>query len=97
MLRYEDAGKYRTLTGGIISLGITITIIIGFASMILDTLQLSAITTNLKTVKQTDPTHSVLSTSPDSMFMFGVEIWLLNLSDSVRYFDLNFKSVLQSG
>jgi hypothetical protein len=51
MLRYDDDEKYRTLTGGILSLGIIITIIIGFASMILDTLQLSSITTKLEVIK----------------------------------------------
>jgi len=65
--------------------------------MITDTLNLSAITTDLEITKQIDPTYSILSTSPDSMFMFGVEIWGMNLSDSVRYFDLTFKGVLQSG
>jgi len=40
MLRYENELEYRTLTGGILSLGIIITILIGFASMIIDTLNL---------------------------------------------------------
>ena len=44
LLRYENENEYRTLTGGIVSIGIAITIVIGFASMISDTLNKSAIT-----------------------------------------------------
>lgn len=83
--------EYRTLTGGLISLGIIITIFIGFANMILDTLDLNTITTSMEVIKQQVPTPATLSTSPESNFMFAVEIWHLNLSDTRRYFDLTFR------
>lgn len=50
MLRYDEEMEYRTLTGGIFSLGIIITICIGFASMILDTLNLSSISTTKEVI-----------------------------------------------
>jgi len=53
-------------------MGIIITIIIGFANMIGDTLNLSSITTQKEVIKQIDPTPSFLSTSADSHFMFGI-------------------------
>lgn len=95
LLRFEDEMQYRTLTGGLISLAIIITIIIGFANMILDTLGLNSITTATQIIKQQDPTPATLSTSPDSNFMFAVEISGLNLSDTLRFFDLTFRADLQ--
>lgn len=40
MLRYEEELQFRTMTGGILSLAIIIATLIGFASMIIDTLNL---------------------------------------------------------
>jgi hypothetical protein len=64
MLRYDDEEEYRTLTGGILSMGIIITTVIGFASMILQTLDLSSITTQVEVVKNMAPTYSVLTAAP---------------------------------
>lgn len=72
MLRYEDELEYRTLTGGVLSLGIIVTILIGFASMIIDTINLTSITTQMQVVKSTNPSAAILSTAPGSKFMFGV-------------------------
>jgi hypothetical protein len=91
MLRYNDENEYRTLTGGLISIGIIITILVGFASMIIDTLNLNTISTTSELIKNKIPTPSILSTSPDSHFMFAAEIWHVNLSDIVRYFDVTFR------
>lgn len=38
MLRYDKELEYRSVTGGLLSLGIIIAVIIGFASMIINTL-----------------------------------------------------------
>ena len=46
MLRYEDEEDYKTLTGRVISLTIIIAIIVGFANMILSTLNLTSISTS---------------------------------------------------
>lgn len=91
MLRYNDENEYRTLTGGIISIGIIITIIVGFANMIMDTLNLNTISTTFELIKNKNPTPTTLSTSPDSHFMFAAEIWHVNLSDIVRYFDVTLR------
>lgn len=39
MLRYENELEYKSLTGGIISLALIITVIVGFANMIILTMQ----------------------------------------------------------
>jgi len=72
MLRYNSEMEYKTLTGGFISLGIIITIVIGFASIIIDTFNLNIITTNTEIVKHSNPPSSIISTDPESMFMFAV-------------------------
>ena len=97
MLRFDKEGEYSTLTGGILSAGIIVAILVGFASMILDTLDLSVISTQLSLTKQVDPTPVTLSTVPDSHFMFGIELWKLNLSDSKRFFDVNMVFQHSSG
>lgn len=88
MLRFQNENEFRTLTGGIISIGIIITIIISFASMILDTLNLSTINYTENSIKRVDPSYTAMTADPDKNFMFAIEIWRQNLSSSVRYFDI---------
>lgn len=64
MLRYDDDEDFKTLTGGIISLGIIVAIFIGFASMILNTLNLSSISTATQIIKNVDPPASKLEITP---------------------------------
>jgi len=64
LLRYDRDNEYKTITGGIFSIGIIITIIIGFASMIIDTLNRSSITYTLDTINNMDPTLTTIVTSP---------------------------------
>ena len=45
MLRFEKEGEYRTLTGGLLSVVIIVVIVLGFANMIIDTLNMTNITT----------------------------------------------------
>lgn len=56
--------------------------------MILDTLNLTSFTYTQNVINKTDPSSTIMNTSPDANFMFGVEIWHHNLSDAVRYFDV---------
>jgi hypothetical protein len=65
--------------------------------MILNTLDLSTISTSTEVVKNDDPTYSVFEASSDSNFMFAVEIWLVNTTGSVRYFDVTLSQVIMSG
>lgn len=88
MLRFQKEGEYRTLTGGILSIGIIITIVIGFTSMIGQTLNKSSFTTSLTVEKKPDPSATLMTASPDRMFMFGIEIWRHNLNEGKRYFDI---------
>ena len=72
MLRYDDDLQYKTLTGGIVSIGIIITIIIGFASLILNTLDLDTFTISTETIKNKVPTASVLKKNEESPFRFVI-------------------------
>lgn len=72
MLRYDEDEDYKTLTGGIISLGIIIAIVVGFASMILSTLNRTSISTTVQVIKNTVPPASLLEITPESSFRFGV-------------------------
>lgn len=64
LLRFDGEGEFSTLTGGILSLAIVATILAGFASMILDTLNRTTISTQLTLTKQPTPTPSLLTTTP---------------------------------
>jgi hypothetical protein len=64
LLRFDGEGEFSTLTGGILSLAIVATIFAGFASMILDTLNRTTISTQLTLTKQPTPTRSLLTTIP---------------------------------
>lgn len=64
MLRYDDDEDFKTLTGGIVSIGIIIAIIIGFSSMILNTLNLTSITTTTQIVKNVIPPPSTIEIKP---------------------------------
>lgn len=64
MLRFHGDLEYRTLTGGVLSIAILITVIIGFASMILDTISLSSITTQKIVNQASSPTALNLTASP---------------------------------
>ena len=88
LLRFQKEGEYRTFTGGLLSIGIIVAIIVGFANMIMDTLNKGTITTSFKSEKNPNPTSTTMVASPDNMFMFGVEIWRHNLNAPTRYFDV---------
>mgnify|MGYP000870840379 CR=1 FL=1 len=62
LLRYESNKDYRTVTGGIISLSIILMISLGFASMIIDTLNKTTINSTLNIKKSSDPSFYNLKT-----------------------------------
>ena len=71
-------------------MAILITIVVGFASMILNTFKLNTYTVTEEIEKHRIPTLATLSTNQSqSRFMFGIEIIYLNLSDTRRYFDVS--------
>ncbi len=73
-----------------ISIAIIITIIIAFASMILETVNRTTINYTHNSLRDSDPNLSLVNASPDGMFMFAVEVWGYNLSSEYRYFDVVF-------
>ncbi len=81
MLRYKQEAEYRTFTGGLISVGVIITIVIAFASMILDTVNRVTISFNHRNQRKSDPSLITLTTSEEGKFMFGVTVQGYNLSE----------------
>lgn len=77
-----------------ISLGIIITIVVGFANMILNTLNLNTFTISTQVLKNPVPPLSVLEIKPESTFRLAVEVWRHNLSDTKRYFDVTFREIV---
>lgn len=95
MLRYDSDTEYKTITGGIITLSIVAMVTIGFASMIVDTFNRTAITSSLNIQKSNDPTYYDLKADPNSMFMFGVMLqpidveFIVDIANGPRYFDIS--------
>ena len=56
--------EYKSLTGGILSLALIITILVGFANMIILTLQREQISSNKTVDKHSDPPFMSLGISP---------------------------------
>ncbi len=63
--------EYKSLTGGIISLALIATILVGFANMIILTLQREQISSNKTVEKHSDPTYMSVKMNPESKFMIG--------------------------
>ncbi len=55
MLRYNGDTQYRTVTGGIATLGIMIMVIIGFFSMISETINKTAISSTTNILRSNNP------------------------------------------
>ena len=63
--------EYKSLTGGIISLALIVTILVGFANMIILTLQRDTISSNKLVEKHSDPPLMSVKVSPENKFMIG--------------------------
>ena len=72
MLRYENQLEYKSLTGGILSLALIVTVIVGFANMIILTMQRENISSVKEVVKQSDPPFMSIEVSPENKFMMGI-------------------------
>jgi hypothetical protein len=64
MLRYENELEYKSVTGGLISLALVVTVLIGFANMIILTMQRENISSNKEVTKQSNPPFMAVETSP---------------------------------
>ena len=99
MLRYDNDTEYKTVTGGIITISIIILVTVGFASMISDTFNRTAITASLNIAKSNDPTFFDLKANKQNMFMFGFKLQsmdlshIFNLASGTRYFDIIFRNI----
>jgi hypothetical protein len=63
--------EYKSLTGGILSIALIITILVGFANMIILTLQREQISSNRTVVKHSDPPLLSVEVSPENKFMIA--------------------------
>jgi hypothetical protein len=88
MLRFDKEMEYRSITGGLFSLAIIVAVLVGFANMIIDTLALNTINSVQLVTKDSSPTASTLTVGAASNFMIAVELWGVNMSAPVRYFDV---------
>lgn len=94
MLRYDQDSKYKTATGGLITISIVIVVIAGFFNMISETINRTAISYTLNAKAAGDPTPFTLTANNENKFMFGLQIqsmdltFFYNLSQANRYFDL---------
>lgn len=88
MLRYDKELEYRSFTGGLLSIAIIIAVIVGFASMILDTLSLSTISFVTTVTKNSNPPLTKMDMGAGSKFMMAVELWGVNMTAPTRYFDV---------
>lgn len=94
MLIYNEDAHYQTFTGGIVTLGIIVTVISGFFSMISETINKTAITSSVNVLTMSDPPATNLIANEEKMFMFGIQIQSTDLSFNYdfngprRYFDI---------
>ena len=72
MLRYENELEYKSLTGGILSLALIVTVLVGFANMIILTMQRENISSTKEVVKHSDPPFMSVEVSPENKFMMGI-------------------------
>lgn len=86
MLRYNEDAHYQTFTGGIVTLGIIVTVISGFFSMISETINRTAITSTVNALTTSNPPAINLTANADNMFMFGIQIQSTDLS---FFYDIN--------
>lgn len=62
-LRYNEELEYKTITGGIFSLAVLTTILVGFAAMILNTFELNTYNTSVERYKHRSPVLTTLNTN----------------------------------
>jgi hypothetical protein len=64
--------EYKSLTGGILSIALIITVLIGFANMIILTMQREDISSTKEVVKHSDPPFMAVEMSLENKFMMGI-------------------------
>ena len=55
MLRYNNEAHHKTVTGGLISLLMIVSVMIGFSNMIISSMEKTSISSTLQVDKQKDP------------------------------------------
>ncbi len=86
--RYRSEPEYRTLTGGVCSLLLIITLAAVFSSSVIGTLSKQTINWQYSVAQQTDIEFSVtVDTKEPAKFMFAVGINEMDLVTAPRYFD----------
>ena len=71
-------------------MAIIITILVGFANMIITTLQRSQITSSKTVIKNSDPPLMSIKVEPQNNFMMGFEIQGIDLSVQNSFLEFKF-------
>lgn len=93
LLRFGEESEYRSVTGGISSILMVVTLVVVFYSKISETLNKQIITSSTKDLYQRDPGSLLLNGPNAAPFMFAVEIWGHDLNTGPRLFDLLVRNI----
>ena len=81
-----------------LSLAIIITLLITFASKVIDTLNMVIIYASSSSENARDPVSLNMTTLPQGTFMAGVELWHHDINTGSRYFDMTaYNTLLYTG
>ena len=87
--RYNGAGSYTTFSGGLVSIGVMVILIVLLANMGIKTVKKEIIFTSQSTDFADDPSKLTIDLSPEGGFMFALYIFDMNITNSTqRAFDV---------
>ena len=78
-------------------MALIITVLVGFANMIILTMQRENISSTKEVVKHSDPPFMSVEVSPENNFMMGIEVYGVNLSAPISYFTYQFIEYVNVG
>ena len=85
ILRYNNDSKYKTVSGAVFSLIIMMTIVVGFSSMIISTMEKNTFESSLQ-VKKTENPSTITLKADESKFMLGY--FVHSMDKDKKMFDL---------
>lgn len=83
-LRYKGEPQYSTATGGIISIIIIIIFIVLFINAAINVINKATVTATTNYSHQNDPELTTVTIGPNGNFMFAVNIFGINLTDTTK-------------
>lgn len=90
LFRYKNEDSYPTATGATVSAMVILLFIVLLGFSLVNTFQKSDTIISTSSIeKQSDPSKSILTASPNSFFMFAVGISGIDMGGMSRYFDVD--------